>query len=77
MELIADTQVMSSHSYLDTNQQLNKGEQKWLTTGQIQTTVYVADDIDDCSWQKDTQENKFCLDNKQVCQCLAPNTKPA
>ena len=24
--LIADTQVMSSHSYLDTNQQLNKGE---------------------------------------------------
>ena len=40
-------------------------------------SVYIADDIDYCSWQKDTQENKFCLDNKQVCQCLAQNTKPA
>ena len=48
MELIADTQVMSSHSYLDTNQQLNKGEQKWLTTEQIDYCIYTADDMSHC-----------------------------
>ena len=50
MELIADTQVMSSHSYLDTKQQLNKGGTEMVDYWTDVDCVHIADDIDDCSW---------------------------